>query len=307
MKKFLSCTLVLAGLLPGVALAQTPTEDFAAAEYALEQEILFPHLDGEFHAKARVTRLEFTLATVDELYTSAKDNDGCFKNMAPSRSARYSLLFKDVPRDSWYGKRLCVAMHVGLISGDREGNFRPFASITNAEASKILAKAYGLTYPTTGELQRPWYWSSMTALSRRGAMPATAVPHLILSRQSMATMFYALRNQPRFPESRIIGSRTPQVSPLAVRAPVPSRVSAAPAPLRQRAAVVVPVATCETALLETSATINCEKSSSSVSQEHASLSGEHAFGVRTSPLSRPSRRVIREQVRMRSEKTTFIR
>ncbi len=209
MKKFslaagLALSLSLLSLPAFAHAATVQNNNQAAVDYVLEQKIMFGQLDGVFHGETAVTRLEFTMATVDAFYKD-ENFEGCFQNIASTPKAEFSRLFNDVSRESWYGKRLCVAMHAGLISGDRDGNFRPFDSITAAEASKILAQAYGFTYPSlTGE-KHPWFWAPMMSLSIRNAIPGDMRPAGLLHRQEMATMFYALRNAQRYPESRMIG------------------------------------------------------------------------------------------------------
>ncbi len=208
MRKILLMLLTLVAILvPLSASAASETESRLPAEdFALQQKILFPEDDGSFNKKGKVTRLEFTLATVNRLY-SDEDFDNCFRNLAPSPRSRFRLLFTDVDRDSWYGKHLCVAMRAGLIKGDHTGAFRPFAPISTAEASSILARAYGLLYPPLHVTDQPWYEGPMLALSIHGAIGNDVLPRHPVSREEMATMFYALRYQQRFPESRIIGSQ----------------------------------------------------------------------------------------------------
>lgn len=161
-----------------------------AAAFALEQSIMFLPLDGSFHAEGQVSRLEFTLATLNRVY-AADDIENCYRDIAPSQPVSYLRLFSDVERDTWFGKKLCVGMRVGLIQGHNDGSFRPFASITAAEASKILAKAYGLAYGSPA--RDAWYVAAMRALQDRGAVAANANPNRFLNREEMARMFYVLR------------------------------------------------------------------------------------------------------------------
>jgi hypothetical protein len=97
-------------------------------------------------------------------------------------------------------------MRAGLFQGDRDGNFRPFDAISMGEASKIMARAYGLLYPSLPVSTKPWYEGPMLALSIRGAIAEDAKHSDILTNGAMATMFAALQDVERFPETRIIGS-----------------------------------------------------------------------------------------------------
>lgn len=191
MKNFLlaGCALVL-GALPSVALSQEYRD--APADYVLEQQIMYPQYDGTFNGAGMVTRLEFTLAAVDHLFPD-EDFAGCFDTIAPSQPARYTLLFSDVDRTEWYAPRLCIAMRTGLIQGYPNGSFRPFASITAAEAAKIMARGYGIAAPENPSI--PWYAQPMRALAVRGAMGERSVPETSLTRSGMARMYYALRDE----------------------------------------------------------------------------------------------------------------
>ena len=196
MKNFLLLSAILIGLLPStVAFSADAQQTTTAAEkYALEQSIMFATSDGNFRGDGLVTRLEFTLSTINTLYRN-EDFENCYSNISPSQPVSFERLFSDVQREDWYGKQLCVGMHVGLIQGDTDGNFRPFASITTAEAAKILSKAYGLLLGS--DAGKSWYAAPMTALSIRGAIARSTAPENLLTRETMAHMFYTLRNVPR--------------------------------------------------------------------------------------------------------------
>ncbi len=186
----------------------------AAIDYGIMQGILAPDEEGEVHAALPVTRIDFVLKVVDDLYLSPMDSKSermaqanCYRNIAPSLPVTFTRLFGDVPNDAPYAPRLCIALEAGLVGGDRDGNFRPFDAITVAEAAKVLAGAQGFTYPTHDAPTKPWYWSSMEALRQRGAIAATDAPSAVLDRGMMATMFHALRDAQRYPLTRIIGMR----------------------------------------------------------------------------------------------------
>lgn len=273
-KLLLLAIALLALALTKPAHAATPREEKQmAVEYVLTRQVMFPQADGAFHPGGFVSRLEFTLAVVDTFYRE-EDFEGCFRNIASSLPVRFHLLFSDVDRESWFGKRLCVAMHAGLIGGDRDGAFRPFATITTAEASKIMARAYGIVYPSLSVQRQPWYRAPMLALSMRGAISGGARPESFVTRQGMATMFFALRNQERYPQSRIIGQTTPT--------PV---VTVATASLQ--------VDTAQTAATSLMTPMTVQVSAMIVTEQEAS----DPEGPSMTTFSRPSSRLLREQAR----------
>ncbi len=165
--------------------------------------------DAEAHMA--VSRVDFAVAVMDELY--AKSNlEGCFTDLAPSGRITYTHLFTDVTRDMWYAKKLCVGMMAGVLNGNRDGSFRPLSGITAAEASKILAQAYGLTYPAKNPTGAAWYDASMYALREIGALPKNMQPHQILTRADVEFILSVMRKQERYPAERVIGEKD---SPLA--------------------------------------------------------------------------------------------
>lgn len=195
MKHLLLLGALVLGMFPVPAFtAETQETQNPAVDYALEQSIMFRSQDGWFHPDGLVTRLEFALAAINHLYGTA-DFERCYSDISPSQPVTYEKLFSDVARTDWYGKQLCIGMHSGLIQGNADGSFRPFASVTTAEASKILAKAYGLAY--AADPGEAWYTDSMSALSIRGAIALSAVADEPVTREDMAKMFYGLRNVPR--------------------------------------------------------------------------------------------------------------
>lgn len=193
MKKLFVATAIFASLIPMTALSQEVSTP--ATDYALEQQILYPTAQGIFNGNGLVTRLEFTLATVDHLYPR-ENFSSCFDDIAPSMPANYTHLFNDLEKIVWFGEPVCAAMRAGLIQGDGQGNFRPFSTITTAEAAKILARAYGLTKPSLAETPKtPWYRSSLTALATYGAIEGSEIPGSFVNRNDMAQMFYVLRDE----------------------------------------------------------------------------------------------------------------
>lgn len=231
MKHLLLLGALVLGILPVPAFtAEVQQIQNPAVDYAVEQSIMFRSQNGDFHANGQVTRLEFVLAVINHLYRTA-DVERCYSDISPSQPVSYEKLFSDVARTDWYGKQLCVGMRAGLIQGNADGSFRPFATATTAEASKILAKAYGLAY--AADPGEAWYTDAMSALSLRGAIAKSAAAGRYVTRGDMAKMFYGLRNVPRLTftpmmttmqEQATPATTQPQTAPVAVPAPsMPTR------------------------------------------------------------------------------------
>ncbi len=204
MKKLLVCVALSPLIIAfgaDAAHAQSYTSD--AARYVQEQTIMQNQNDGSFHPEMTVSREQFTVTVVDALYMN-EDFDGCYRNITSPKNMDFRLLFRDVSKSRWSAKHLCVAIHAGLVDGEQDAGFHPDRAITMAEASKILAKAYGLVYPSLQATHASWYRPFMLALSTRGAIPASTRFDAPLTRAQMAQMFYMLRNQERYPLSRIV-------------------------------------------------------------------------------------------------------
>ena len=84
--------------------------------------ILSGYEDGSFRPDAYVTRAEF--ATI-----AAKFSGGPADEYAD---------FEDVPKTHWASKYIAKAASLGWITGDGDGNFRPEAYITRAEAMSLV-------------------------------------------------------------------------------------------------------------------------------------------------------------------------
>ncbi len=191
MKKLL---LVVSSLVLGAVPVMTSAQEYTdpAVDYVMQQRIMYPAGDGDFDGQGAVSRLEFTLTVVDWFYGNT-DREACFSDLAPSSTTRFTRLFSDVDVDEWYAQRLCVGMRAGLIQGNADGTFRPFAPVNTAEAAKILARAYG--FPSTSETDAPWYAASMAALRKRRAIADGTAPEISVRRSTMARMYYALRDE----------------------------------------------------------------------------------------------------------------
>jgi S-layer homology domain len=163
---------------PGVAAkdAAVSATDAPAANDQMQDD------DG-----SALTRAEFTAQLIDTLYTE-QDMEGCFGRITYKDHPGYSLLFWDVHRNDDHALQICMGMHLGLINGYRDGNFRPNQPITFAEASKMIAKIYAFTpYPFTRE--PVWYRPYIAALATREAVPThISAPSDGLTREDLAWM-----------------------------------------------------------------------------------------------------------------------
>lgn len=88
--------------------------------------------------------------------------------------------FSDVPAGYWAGEAIQSVAGKGIVSGYRDGTFRPGQKVTNAQFAVLLARAF---YPKEAKAYEdqgcggpaPWYWSSMAALRDHDILKGTAM------------------------------------------------------------------------------------------------------------------------------------
>lgn len=139
-----------------------------------------------WNANARIRRSTFVAAIVRRLF---KPSERCFPTLSDSD---YSLLARDVEKDASYGIDLCTAMRAGLMRGFTDGNFRPNALVTRAEAAKALAKAFQLATDTTDPSEK-WSDHYVKALIDGGALSADADLNGPITRDELSKMLWTTR------------------------------------------------------------------------------------------------------------------
>lgn len=87
--------------------------------------------DGTFRPDASISRAE--VATI-----IARVSDGF------AEGSTYVCASVDVPANAWYRNNLGYALEHGLMTGEKEGAFRPEDSITRAEYAAVVARLLGL-------------------------------------------------------------------------------------------------------------------------------------------------------------------
>lgn len=91
--------------------------------------------------------------------------------------------FSDV-KDEWFAEYVCAAHDKGIIDGYSDGTFKPQASISFAEASKILstvADSVGFSKKPDDTVGDPWYKKYAENLADKKAIPftITGLNHLV--------------------------------------------------------------------------------------------------------------------------------
>ncbi len=133
-----------------------------AIERLADDDIISGYSNGTFRPDRNIYRAEFVKLVV----LASEEND--YFNCTWSESS--SRMFRDVPWNAWYQEYLCVAVAKGMISGYKDGTFRPEDPVTLAEASKILTEAFDLPL-SSGNHGNNWWSRYIETMDDEGALP----------------------------------------------------------------------------------------------------------------------------------------
>ena len=146
-RRVLSGTIALSALLSIAAPASAAIpSDVKGTRYEEPVQILSAlkimvgDENGEFRLDDTIIRSEVTKMAVHVL--GLED---------AAESAKGQTMFDDVSTDHWANGYINLAVSQGIIEGDGDGNFRPNAPITYAEAMTILVRATGYTVSAEGK------------------------------------------------------------------------------------------------------------------------------------------------------------
>ena len=174
------CAIVLSAL-PAPALGfndvrpgLTPYSE--AIQFLQEEGVVEGYEDGTYKPTADINRAEF-LKIILESRGIEVSGDKCFPDV----------------RDQWFAEYVCAAKQEGIIEGYPDGTFKPEKAINFAEASKILARAYGQSIE---EYSPDWYEPFVRALESSKAIPLSIEKlDQQVNRGEMAEMMWRLKEE----------------------------------------------------------------------------------------------------------------
>lgn len=136
---FLIAVVVIAQIANTSVLAGSVFSDIGSSPYKADIEylqkngIVAGYGDGTFRPLNSVSRAEMMKVVVEALggadeadYNGKKD---CFSDL----------------KDAWFSPYVCYAKEHGIVSGYKDGRFRPGQKVNMAEAEKIAIEAFGFT------------------------------------------------------------------------------------------------------------------------------------------------------------------
>ncbi|HHX51775.1 MAG TPA: S8 family serine peptidase [Clostridia bacterium] len=161
-------TIFAFSLLGSPALAVDALTDvkghWAGEDIALLQArgIVGGYPDGSFRPERGVTRAEFACLLIAAL--GMEDSAWALE--------KGSQLFRDVPLNHWANGYIQLAWELGVVSGYKDGNFRPEQVIRRDEISSMLVRA--LRYIGTGQEERQYMdWENVPTWARDSIRLAT--------------------------------------------------------------------------------------------------------------------------------------
>lgn len=143
-----------------------------------------------------VSRANFVEVVTKVVYPKDMDNN-CFGDITSNPKKGFTKLFSDVGIDSPYAQTLCTAIKTGIVSGYRDGSFKPNNSIQIGEASKILYKAYAVgPLDRKGLPTHPWYDQPIYDLKMGGVLPPVLYdrPSKPVTVEAMGELMYRLKD-----------------------------------------------------------------------------------------------------------------
>jgi len=79
------------------------------------------------------------------------------------------VYFRDITKNDWFAKYICIAKNKGVISGYPDKTFKPNNNITFAEAAKIIVTTFGYII----ENNVLWFKPYVEVLDSKNAIPSS--------------------------------------------------------------------------------------------------------------------------------------
>ncbi|MEI7511812.1 MAG: S-layer homology domain-containing protein [Candidatus Peregrinibacteria bacterium] len=167
---FASIALVFVLFSPPSALAQSfsdvpDSHPYAEAiEYVKAQGIVQGFSDGTFRPDATINRAEFLKIIIETQFK--KELKAQAEDVFDSEDCKDTYNFSDVTATDWFVQYTCFAKKKEITKGYSNGFFKPYESITFAEASKIVVNAM-VEKTKNGETNDWWVPFTRTLMDKR--------------------------------------------------------------------------------------------------------------------------------------------
>lgn len=128
-----------------------------------------------------------------------------------SKNTPEDIEFSDMNSSHWAYSYVLRMVQSGIINGYEDNTFRPDGSITRAEFSKLVIKAFNIMSDKHAEFadvpQNSWYYEYVSALAGCGIVNGVSdtefAPEAVITRQDMAVMIYRAMKFTGYSEKQI--------------------------------------------------------------------------------------------------------
>ena len=134
MKKILAVLFILFIFNGGFAIAKTfsdinqEDDNYLATKYLSAKGIVSGYEDGSFKPNQEINRAELLKILLE----------GANLKTTPTQTN----CFNDTPYLEWYSPYICTAKSMKIVNGYQDGSFKPWQTVTRAEALKMIGKVY---------------------------------------------------------------------------------------------------------------------------------------------------------------------
>lgn len=147
-----------------------------AIQYLKDKDVLGGYPDGTFRPRDTINRAELLKIVFRGRSDVVPVSRRCFSDVSPSE---------------WYAPYVCAAKNRGIVSGYKNGTFKPAEPVNFAEAIKIVLNAYG--HDVTESAGTDWYKPYAEELERLEILPQHSyVPWSALTRERAADLLWRI-------------------------------------------------------------------------------------------------------------------
>lgn len=176
---FMQASSTLAATLPFPDLEHSFYRYSDAITYLKNKDVLGGYPDGTFRPRDTINRAELLKIVFKGRSDVVPVSRRCFSDVSPNE---------------WYAPYVCAAKNRGIVSGYKNGTFKPAEPVNFAEAIKIVLNAYG--HDVTESPGSDWYKPYAVELERLEILPQHSyVPWQPLTRERAADLLWRVLRQ----------------------------------------------------------------------------------------------------------------
>ena len=165
--------------------------NYQAIELLRENNIIRGYIDGTFKPTRRISRSELVTLITNPFFIDGLSTDDCIP-MNSTAGSKY-VFYKDVPTDSWFAPKVCVATVRRIINGFPDNTFRPGEYINFVQVAKIAANVFAFDIKQD-ENAETWYRPYVKRLADLKAIPTSIKSfNQIMTRAEAAEIIYRLK------------------------------------------------------------------------------------------------------------------